>query len=683
MALTQTHRPIAVSTPLDEDVLVITRMTGHEALGHLFEYQLELLSEDHEIKLDDMLGGNVTVRLDISDDMTRYFNGYISHFLYLGSQGRYATYRVILNPWLWFLTRTADCRIFQEMSVPDIVKQVFRDHGFTDFDDTLSDTYRTREYCVQYRETDFDFVSRLLEHEGIYYYFRHENGRHVLVLADGIGSHDTVSGYETVPFQIATADRREPRERIYAWTLAGKMQPAAFALNDFDFKAPRKDLRTQLSVAGHQAPADLEVYNYPGYYTESSDGDRYVRIRMEEKEARYETVHGEGDAKGLTTGALFDLSEYPRTDQNRKYLIVSADYELQSDAYQTTAGASIRQEYQCRFTALDSQHTYRPPRTTPKPVVQGPQTAIVVGPKGHEIHTDEWGRVKVHFHWNRYDKADESSSCWIRVGQIWTGKQWGSMHIPRIGQEVIVDFLEGDPDRPIITGHMYNDVNPPPYELPSFATVTTVKSNSSKGGGGFNEIRMEDKKGEEQLFVHAEKNFDLRVKNDRFETIGQDRNTVVENDKKEHVKNDRHEKVDNHHNEKIGGDRNLKVVGKQAMAVEKSLSLTVNDDVIEVFKANHSEQVTSDYYLKGTNLVIEGTTNITLKVGQSYIAIEAGGIKIGSTGQIVLEATNSVSVKGTAGVKIESPAQVEVQGTQTSVKGSAMTEIQGAIVKIN
>jgi type VI secretion system secreted protein VgrG len=290
--------------------------------------------------------------------------------------------------------------------------------------------------------------------------------------------------------------------------------------------------------------------------------------------------------------------------------------------------------------------------------------------------------VKVRFPWDRHAK-DENSSCWIRVSQSWAGKNWGGVQIPRVGQEVVVEFLEGDPDQPIITGRVYNADNMPPYELPANATMSTLKSNSSKGGRGFNELRFEDKKGEEQVFMHAEKNFDLRVKNDRFETIGHNRHLVIEQDKHEHVKHDRNETVDNHHNEEIGVDRNLNVGGKEAKAVGKELSLKVGGDVAEAFGKDHSEQVGGDYYLKATNIVIEGTSNVTIKVGQSFIAIEAGGIKIGTTGKIALDAVSSVEIKGTGGVKVETPAQLQMQGTETSVNGSAMVKVQGGLVKIN
>jgi type VI secretion system secreted protein VgrG len=316
-------------------------------------------------------------------------------------------------------------------------------------------------------------------------------------------------------------------------------------------------------------------------------------------------------------------------------------------------------------------------------VIQGPQTAFVVGTAGEEIDTDEFGRVKVQFHWDRYGKVDENSSCWVRVSQPWAGKGWGAINIPRIGQEVVVEFLEGDPDRPIITGRVYNASAKVPYELPANKTISSLKSNTSKGGGGFNEIRFEDKKGEEQVFIHAEKNVDTRVKNDAFEWIGNNRHLVVKKDQVEHVENNRSEIVDADHTEEIGKDRHLKVVGKEAKAVDESLSLTVKGDVIEVFKANHSEQTTADYYLKADNVVIEALTNLTLKVGSSSIAIEAGGIGIKTSGEIKIESTGTTDIKATAPLTVESSATAEMKSPATTVKGDGMLTLKGGVVMIN
>jgi type VI secretion system secreted protein VgrG len=682
-AILQGARSVALSTPLGEDVLVLRHMVARERLGRLFEYELTALSHDHDIVGMDLLGKNVTVRLELDREGTRYFNGFVSSFRSLATEGRLARYQLTLKPWLWFLSRTADCRIFQEMTAPDIVKQVFRDHGFSDFEDCLSATYRCWEYCVQYRETSFDFVSRLLEHEGIYYFFKHEDGKHTLVLADGYGSHETTPGYEEVPFYPRAPSAKRERDHLWEWSFAQSLQPTAYALNSYDFKNPRSSMAVRRSVSRTHDAGDFEVYEYPGNYYETGDGEHYVQARMDELSSGFEIMRGAGDARGLATGALFTLANFTRADQNREYLISSATYDIQADPYEPGRPESGLQ-FECTLEAMDANQTFKPARTTPKPEIRGPQSAIVVGSSGEEIWTDEFGRIKVKFHWDRYGRGDENSSCWIRVAQSLAGQNWGAIVLPRIGQEVLVEFMEGDPDRPVVTGAVYNGDNMPPYELPKYKTVSGVKTNSSKGGEGFNEIRLEDAKGEEQMFIHAERNQDVRVKNDRFELTGHDRHLIVKNDKFEHVEANRHEQVDLDHVEEIGKDGHLLVKGKLAQQVDGSLSLTVGDDVSELFKSNHSHRVTKDLYVKATNICIEASTNITIKVGQSFIAIEAGGIKIGTTGDIVLDA--KMNLKQQAGMNAEIKAGVNAKldgGVMTDVKGGAMVTVKGGLVKIN
>lgn len=665
--LTQKNRELAIGkTPLGEEVLLLISMSGTEQLGRLFEYNLELASENPQIKAEDIVGQNVTIRLRLGADKDRYFNGYISRFTQVTAYGRLARYQATVVPWLWFLTRTADCRIYQDQKIPDIIKEVFKKHELKDFEESLSGSYSKKEYCVQYRETDFNFVSRLMEQEGIYYFFKHENGKHKLVLADSPSAHKPHS--ELKELEYHPADKGAKTEgSVSDWVVETHLQPVSYALKDFDFKDTKKDLVVRAKVSRKHAAAGFEIYDYPGNYTETSDGDVYARKRIEELQAQFEVATADSDNRGICPGFTFKLTDHPRDDRNVEYLITSASYKIEGNEYFSPAEDRGECIYACKFTAIPKDQAFRTPRTTPRPTVSGPQTAIVVGSSGEEIDTDKYGRVKVKFHWDRYSKADENSSCWIRVGQIWAGKNWGAIYIPRIGQEVIVDFLEGDPDQPIITGRVYNAQVMPPYDLPTNKTTSTLKSNSSKGGEGFNEIRFEDKKGEEQIFIHAEKNLDIRVKNDRFETVINNRHLHVEKDKFEYVENKRNEKVDADHKEEIGKDRHLKVKGLEAKEVGKSLSLTVKGDVAEAFKANHSEQTTKDYYLKAKNIVIEGMQNITLSVGSSYIAIESTGIEVKTSGQIKIEGTTT-DVKGS---------------TKTSVSGGVMTEVKGAIVKIN
>ncbi len=622
MPATQSYRQIAVSSPLGPDLLLFRRMTATEGLGRLFELDLELLSEDRDIDPDKLLGQNMTVRLELANEGTRYFNGFVSRFRHTGmlavpAGGReweYAGYRATLKPWLWFLTRTADCRIFQDKTVPEIVKQVFRERGFTDFEEALYGDFRRWTYCVQYRETDFNFVSRLMEQEGIYYYFAHENGRHKLVLCNDVGSHRSIADYERISYYPRARSERRERDHIYEWGFGREVQPGFYALNDFDFERPRANLRTQSSMPRRHALAELEVYDYPGDYTQSGDGETYARLRIEELQAQHEVAFGAGNARGLAVGALFTLEHPPRDDQEREYLVVEATHQLRSDVYESSLGESAAEPvYDCSFSAIPSRQPYRAPRITPRPVIQGPQTAIVVGKAGEEIWTDKYGRVKVQFHWDRYGKSDENSSCWVRVAQLWAGKRWGAMYLPRIGQEVIVEFLEGDPDQPIITGRVYNGEGMPPYDLPTHQTRSTVKSNSTKGGGGFNEIRFEDKKGEEQVFVHGQKDLDVRVENDRREWIGRDRHLIVKKDRVEQVDAGFYLTVGANHFEQTGG----------AWSVDAGESID-GKAVIKVALEGGTEV----HVKGGVSVVVEAGAQLTLKAGGSFVVIDAAGVTI-------------------------------------------------------
>ncbi len=691
--LSQENRLLAIDTPLGPEVLLLTRFRGKEGLSTLFSFELELTSENHNISFNDIIGKAVTVSLFLADGSRRYFHGLISRFRQgrgsgeIESEMHLATYTATMVPWFWLLTRTADCRIFQKLTVPEIAERIFSDHGFTDYSLRLHGKYEPREYAVQYRETDFNFVSRLLEEEGICYFFEHEEKKHTLVLADLAVEHKPCPKQETVRYQLSTGGQLE-EDVVTALEMVKEIRPGKFSLNDYNYETPKSNLQLSASAKEQLRPEELEIYDYPGEYGKYEEGSRLVNIRMEEEEARITTISGTSRCRSFVSGCRFKLHDYFRADLNDKeYILTQISHEAnQAGGYRSAAakGEGGESAYTNHFACMPYEIPFRPVRGTRKPVVEGVQTAIVVGPEGEEIHTDQHGRVKVQFHWDREGESNENSSCWIRVSQAMAGNRWGAVFLPRIGHEVTVDFIEGDPDRPIITGQVYHGNNNPPYALPDNKTMSTFKSNSSPKGEGFNEIRFEDKKDNEQLFIHAEKNLDIRIKNDRFETIGHDRNLVVENDRKEHIKNDRHEKVDNHHQEEIGGDRHLRVIGKQAAEISKNLSLTVTGDVAEVFKANHSEQVTGDYFLKAANVVIEAGSNITVKVGSSYLVIEAGGISLCSDGgdveikgvNVSIEAMANFAAKGNAGAKLESSAQTEV-------KGGAMVTIQGGIVKIN
>lgn len=667
MPATQENRQIAISTPLGKDKLLLRRFSYKEQLGRLFHLDAELLSSDDQIAFEDIVGQKVTIELDLGAGKFRYFNGIVSSFSQTPARGRYACYHATIVPWFWLLTRTSDCRIFQQKTVPDIIKQIFKEYGFTDVKDMLKGTYTPWVYCVQYRETDFNFVSRLMEQEGFYYFWEHGKDKHDLVLADDPTAHVPFPDYDKIKFR-PEHEGYSGGEDVSEWTVRKEVQPGTYALTDYNFEKPRASLMSKNSIARKHAESNFEIYDYPGEYDVNSEGQDYSKVRLQELQSQYETAVGSSDARGISSGFTFTLEEHPRKDQNRDYLVTSAQWVVDAEDYESNSGDGLH--CSCSFEAIDSQQNFRPSRVTPKPIIQGPQTAVVVGPKGEEIYTDKYGRVKVQFHWDRQGKSDENSSCWIRVAQVWAGKKWGAVYIPRIGQEVVVEFLEGDPDQPLITGSVYNDEQKVPYDLPAEQTKSTLKSNSSKGGEGFNEIRFEDKKGKEQVFIHAERNMDVRVKNDEMERVIGNRHLIAGwekdgskgGDQREMVYQNKHLKVHRNHVEHIGGDMQLLIggvdsgEGNQEIVLKGTKKESVEKDIHLHVKGKRNEQVDGDQ-----SFTVGGSQQE--KIGQKH-AVDAGQeIHLKAGMKVIIEAGMQLTIKGPGGFVDIGPAGVTISGT--------------------
>jgi type VI secretion system secreted protein VgrG len=652
-----------ITTPVGDDVLLFHGMHAREEMGRLGEYQLDLLSPKKDINLDDILGKNVTVKLALPDDSTRYFNGYVTRFAQGGQYGRYHRYFAVVRPWLWFLTRTTDCRIFQAMTVPDIVKKVFGDHSTADFTLELTGTYRKWDYCVQYRETDFNFVSRLMEEEGIYYYVRHTDGHNTVVLTDSTSKHTASAGYEKIPFIAPGQVVRPELEHVSSWDFSREIQPGVYVHDDYDLERPSVELKTRKVLARSYAPSDYEVYDYPGHYVQKEDGEQYAGVRIDELGSQFETAQAITNAKGIAVGSLFTLDAFPREDQNREHLILAASYDLEFSDYEAMPeGAGT--DYRCSFVAMSSQQQFRPKRATPKPFVQGPQTAMVVGRAGDEIYTDKFGRVKVQFHWDRYGKKDENSSCWIRVSHPWAGKGWGAVATPRIGQEVIVDFLEGDPDQPIITGRVYNAESQPPFGFPAGAVLSGVKSNTHKGAG-FNELSMDDTAGKERVFIHGQFNMD----------------TVVEHDQTSTIHNNRTDRVDVDDAESVGKNQTCDVGVDQSLTVGSNRTKSVGANETITVGGNRSSTVsrseTATVALQRTHSV---GVNETISVGGAQ-EITVGGLQavtVGAVQAINVGASQSTSVGGARSVSVGAAQTTKIAANlSTSVGGDEAHNVTG------
>ncbi|MCO8121539.1 type VI secretion system tip protein VgrG [Stieleria sp. TO1_6] len=685
----QQNRGIQVVTPLGTDKLLLYRMEAVEELGRPFHFDLELLSTDSNIDLDAVLGQSITVKIDHLAGGSRFFNGMVNRISWVGDhesdRQHFSKYRASVVPWLWFLTRTADCRIFQEKLVPDIITELFGDHGFSGFDKQLSNSYREWEYCVQYRESAFNFVSRLMEQEGIYYYFKHSDGEHRLQMVDSSAAHSPTDNYATIPYYPPDPNAQRNRDHIYDWSMAREVQTGTYVLNDFDFQKPRAALLSNAADPQSHEHAKFEVFDYPGEYTELADGDNYVKYRIQEQQAGFERVNGKSNALGIACGSLFTLDGYPRSDQNAEYLLVSTKLTVHNSEYESGgSGSGVKLEN--HFTAISSDKPFRAARQTPLPMIRGPQTAVVVGKSGEEIWTDKFGRVKVQFHWDRLGEFDENSSCWVRVAQSWAGKSWGTIHIPRIGQEVIVEHLEGDPDRPIITGRVYNADEMPPYKLPDNATQSGIKTQSTTKATNqnFNELRFEDKKGEEHVYFHAEKDFNRVVENNDTLKVGFEKKDA----------GDQTIEIFNNQNVIIGNGRCDD--GSQTVTIWKDFNQTLmeGDATIAIEKGSRITTIENDEDLRlksgSRTSTIEGDDALTLKSGDRTISIDAGkqsteaaksiSLKVG--GNSITIDQKGITIKGMK-VSIQGDTKVSVKAPMTEVKASGILTLKGGLTKIN
>ncbi len=657
----QKTRLLFVNTTLGDDELLLESFSGMETVSQLFQFDLSLLSENRRIDFTQIVGKPISFGVHLfEEDKQRWFHGIVSQFQQVPSISRLGRYRARVVPWLWYLSRTADCRIYQNKSVPDIVEEIFGEHDLKDFRKSLSGSHPTREYCVQYRETALNFVMRLLEEEGIFFYFEHEQTKHTMVMGDADSAWGACPEQSRFRLERHDISYRRLEDSITSWGYGREIRPGKYGLNDFNFETPSTDLTQSVPSQIHLGGNDnWEIFDYPGGFSDRSGGSAVTNLRMEEEEAACTVIHGESNARTMVSGHKFELTDHERDDQNGEYVLLSVTHSGAQTGF--SSGETQESRYLNVFTAIPEGVPYRPPRITPKRLVGGPQTAIVVGRAGEEITTDKYGRVKVQFHWDRRGKGDENSSCWVRVSQPWAGKTWGAINIPRIGQEVVVDFLEGDADRPIITGRVYNAIEMPPYPLPDKQNITTIKSNSSKGGGGFNELRFDDTKGEEQIFIHAEKNFDTRVKADAFETVGNNSHTVVEKDRFVHIKNNRHTFVDQDEMVKIGKDHHLKIDGKQCVEITQTHSSKINGAAALEFGQGYTHKVAQGHFTKaGTFFQVEGGTDITLKVGGNSIVIDSTGVTI--KGNLVTIDSTLCKINSGPG----SPAMTGVPGNRVS-----------------
>jgi type VI secretion system secreted protein VgrG len=678
MSYTQANRPMRVTTALGEDALLLARLSGVEGVSVPFSFRLDLLSENAEVAADDVLRTPAAVTLRLADDSERVVHGLVRRFVQLGQSEELTAYRSEIVPWLWFLSLSRESRIYQNLSVPQIVEQVFRGLGQADFELRLVKSYPPREYCVQYRETHLDFVSRLLAEEGIFYFFEHSAERHLLVLADSNGAAQPCPGIPSARMapqsaeggdDVVTELRREHRAR-----------PGKIALRDYDFLQPSLDLESALA---DQEPE--EVYDYPGGYTQPDEGERYARLRLEAQAARREVVRGEGTCRGFVSGCRFDLKEHYRPDANQAYLLLRVRHTASAGDWRSWNDTPM--DYRNRFVAVPHAVPWRPPRATRRPFVRGSQTALVVGPAGEEVWVDGHGRIKVQFYWDRVGRKDENSSCWIRVAQPWAGKGYGAIQIPRIGSEVVVEFLEGNPDRPLVTGCVYNADQTPPFTLPGAGIQMGMKSRSSKGGGGNNEISMTDTKGKEMMNIHAQYDMVTTVQHDDTQTVNNDRTITVKGKHTESITKDCTITVDAKHTETVKGDTSITVTsGNYSHDVAAgTATIHVKGAVAETFDDGQTTTVAKDVAIRSTSakITLTAATEIVLATGSSSISMKSDGTITISGTKVTVSGTQEATMGVGAQSVTANPQKVQVSGAGISATAVGVHEISGALVKIN
>ena len=704
IATSQAHRQATIETPNCPHDFLLQNFHGYESLSRPFRFSANVLSQDANINGDAIVGQSVTITYfsENRDESERYFHGIVSRIEYneqVEAPVKMTSYSLEVVPQFWLLKHNRDCQIFQDMTAPEIIRTVFKEAAFNGFRLQLSESYEKREYCVQYNESDFDFVSRLMEEEGIYYYFEHSQGQHMMVLADSPAGYYALDEEDVRYAPVG----RSHEKQLTSWSHAYEFRPGRVAQCDYNFKKPSNNLVTDDDlVVAYQGSASLEVFEYPGRYLEESHGDRLTRIRKEELQAEYDHVTGSGAYLSFAPGGKFQISDHSRTEEQGKlYTIIEVTTRFCSNI----GFDGVKQEDFCNeFKCIPAETPFRPKRQTPKPFVEGPQTAIVVT-DGQEIVVDEHARVKVQFHWDRYGQKDIASSCWIRVSQVHAGKGWGMVDIPRKDEEVIVSFLDGDPDRPIITGRVYNGDNQVPFGLKGAGDNKdnkTRRGNTTKsyGSDGFNEMTMDDTAGKEEIRIHGQNNMDTTVQNDQTLSVNNDRTKTIANDETNSIGNNRSTEVAVNHTEDVGSDQSISVGASQTITVGMMKNEAVGMMSNEVVGIAKTLNVGAAYSIvAGTMSTIVGYTssekvnfsktvtvgtNYSLDVGTDHAVKVGGSYALNVKDAVAVEAGDAVEIKcGASKLRLESSGKVTIEGTEFLFAASGSVKINGSIIDLN
>ncbi len=657
---TQANRPLRVASVLEDDVLLLAGLRGEETVSSPFAFQLDLLSEDPELEAAKLLRTTMTVSVSLRDGSARTIHGLVNRFVRLGQAEDLTEYRAILVPWFWFLSLSRESRIYQNLTVREIIEEVFAARDFTDFEWRLVHDYSPREYCVQYRESHLAFVSRLLEEEGIFYFFEHSADRHVLVLAD---HNSAMTGCPGQAYARFHAQEAPDEDVVRAIEEENSVYVGTVTLRDYNYLRPLLNLEASLSGSGVE-----EVYDYPGRYGELADGERYARIELETEEALRQVLHGHGSCRAFGAGYSFKLTDHFRRDLNGEFLLLRVRHEARVGDYRGQAGDTV--DYSNDFLAIPSATPYHAERRTRRPLIHGTQTALVVGPPGEEVWVDQHCRIKVQFYWDRLGKKDESSSCWVRVASPWAGKGYGNITIPRIGNEVVVQFLEGDPDRPLVVASVYNGDQTPPFPLPSSDIQQGMLSRSSPGGGGANQITVTDTAGSELLTLHAQHDMGVSVNHDQSTGVNHNRSVSVQVNDSESVGGNQSVTVGGNRSLSVTGNQSLDVSGNQSVHVTGNRNVSVDADESVQVAGNQGFSVSGDRQgsVSGNNL-LQVSSSMGVDVSAN-LESHANQIAQQSDAAMVLNAGSNLDLKGASKVTVASNGSVEVNAPKILLTGT-------------
>ena len=686
------NRTVNAITPLG-DKLRFKALKGHEQLSDLFEWTIEFVSESPGLNLQDMLGKAIAIEIE-TDGSPRYMHGIVTDFGLIHRESetrRYYIYEATVRPWLWYATQVTDNRIFQDQTAVEIITQVLNGYDYP-VDNRLVGNYRKWGYSVQYQETDFNFISRLMEHEGIYYWFRHEKDRHVLVLMDDAHSHDPLATTPDIAYYDEDRHLVPHEEYIRDWRIAAELTSTTYSTMDYDFQKPQADMSARRWVKRQNTQGlDLDWYDPMGGYVDSADSDHYALVHLQSMQCLQEQAWSVSNVRAMAPGYLFALKHYPNRAENKTYLILRTEYHFRDSSYATTADRHARANFEIRSQHIPATVQFRAPRITPVPKMSGPQTAIVVGPEGEEIWTDAYGRIKVQFHWDRQGTMDEHSSCWLRVSNPWAGGGFGGVQIPRVREEVVVDFINGDVDRPIAVGRVYNANNMPPVSLPGDATQSGFFTRSKNGTPvNANKLLFDDRQGSEMLSMVAEKDMNTHVKNNQqhdvagnaissiaglrshtvhstsailmasgaIKSYASNHNRTVQSSLEDSIGGNLEqtlsdgvdEVITGQHSHTVGGSASHQLLGLHVNTAALD-DETVNGTVSETIGADDINNITSNSDLDAADITLD-SPSLYKESTQQDIDIQAGGnLDVLSTGPGIVQTPNNITK--------ESPANIE------------------------